>query len=194
MEAEEIRWEYGEGSCVFSVSILFRGEDMAFTIIEGRSEIMMKKIACLAFVLIVGFVFCAFAASAQTDDQGNDDRGMVGGYGGYNGQSMGMMNQGSGGYGMGQGMMRGHGYEMEQGYGRGYGQQYGGQQPPGPINEDEARQQVRDYLDANNDSDLRIGSVREQGNDYKFTIVGIDGSPVDTLLVNKDTGYMRSVH
>ena len=92
------------------------------------------------------------------------------------------------GYGMGPGM-------MGPGYGYGYGPQYGNQyqqQPQRPLTKDEAEQEVQNYIDSTRNPNLKIGEVQEKGNDYQVTIVTSNGSLVDTLLVNKDTGYMRS--
>jgi len=108
---------------------------------------------------------------------------MGGGYGGY-----GMMGPG---YGMGPGMM-GPGY----GYGYGpqyeYGQQY--RQPSTPLREDQAKQEVENYLSATRDPNLKMGKIEDKGYDYEVNIETKDGSLVNKILVNKDTGWMRSAY
>lgn len=99
--------------------------------------------------------------------------GMMGGYG----------------YGMGPGMM-GPGYGRP--YGPGYGPQY--QQPQKTLDKDQVKQQVENYLKATRNPNLKVGKIEEKGNDYEVNIDTKDGSPVDKLLVNKDTGWMRSAY
>jgi hypothetical protein len=115
--------------------------------------------------------------------------GMRGGYGGY-----GMMGPG---YGMGPGMMGGYGM-MGPGYGYGYGPQYGyGQQygqPSKPLSEDQARQEVENYLRSTRNPNLKMGKIADKGNDYEVDIETKDGSLANKILVDKDTGWMRSAY
>ena len=127
-------------------------------------------------------------------------------YGGnYNGSGYGMgrgmMGPGYG-YGMGPGMM-GPGYGMGPGmmgpgYGYGYGPQYGyGQQyrqPSTPLSEDQAKQEVGNYLSSTRNPNLKMGKIEDKGNDYEVNIETKDGSLVNKILVNKDTGWMRSAY
>ena len=122
---------------------------------------------------------------------------MGGGYGGY-----GMMGPGYGyGYGMGPGMM-GRGYGgygmMGPGYGYGYGPRYGYgqqyQQPSKPLDKEQAQQEVENYLKSTRNPNLKIGSIEEKGNDYQVDVETKDGALVDKILVDKDTGWMRSVY
>jgi hypothetical protein len=132
-------------------------------------------------------------------------------YGGYYGMGPGMMGPGYGyGYGMGPGMMSpgygygmgpgmmgpGYGYGMGPGYGYGQGPQYGRQygQPEKPLDKDQAKQQVEDYLKSSRNPNLKIGEVKEKGNDYEVNIVTKEGSLVSKVLVNKDTGWMRPAY
>jgi len=110
--------------------------------------------------------------------------GMMGGMrGGY-----GMMGPG---YGMGPGM-------MGPGYGYGYGSQheYGSQQQqsPKPLSEDQARQEVENYLSSTRNPNLKMGNIEDKGNDYEVNIETKDGSLVNKILVNKSTGWMRSAY
>jgi hypothetical protein len=119
--------------------------------------------------------------------------GMMGGYG----MGPGMMGPGYGyGYGMGPGMMggwcgMGPGM-MGPGYGPRYGPQY--QQPQKPLDEEQVQQQVENYLKSTRNPNLKIGKIDEKGNDYEVDIETKGGSLVDKLLVNKDTGWMRSAY
>ncbi|MEJ2656170.1 MAG: hypothetical protein P8012_03115 [Desulfobacterales bacterium] len=119
--------------------------------------------------------------------------GMMGhGYGPGYGMGPGMMGPGYGyGYGMGPGMM-GPGY----GYGRQYGPQYGRQyqEPQEPLDQDQAKQEVENYLSSLRNPNLKLGKIEEKGNNYQFDIETKNGSLVDKLLVNKYTGWMRSAY
>jgi len=108
---------------------------------------------------------------------------MGGGYGGY-----GMMGSG---YGMGPGMM-GPGYGYGYGPQYGYGQQY--RQPSTPLSEDQAKQEVENYLSATRNPNLKMGKIEDKDYDYEVNIVTKDGSLVNKILVNKDTGWMRSAY
>jgi hypothetical protein len=113
------------------------------------------------------------------------------------------INSGSG-YGMGPGMMgRGYGYGMGPGmmgpgYGYGYGPQYRyGQQNPQlskPLSENQAKQEVENYLSSTRNPNLKMGKIEDKGNDYQVNVETKDGSLVNKILVNKDTGWMRSAY
>ena len=95
------------------------------------------------------------------------------------------------GYGMGPGMM-GPGYGYGYGPQYGYGQQYG--QPSKPLSEDQAKQEVENYLSSTRNPNLKMGTIEDKGNDYEVNIETKDGSLVNKILVNKDTGWMRSAY
>ena len=95
------------------------------------------------------------------------------------------------GYGMGPGMM-GPGYGYGYGPQYGYGQQY--QQPSNPLSEDQAKQEVENYLSSTRNPNLKIGKIEDKGNDYEVNIETKDGSLANKILVNKDTGWMRSAY
>jgi hypothetical protein len=114
--------------------------------------------------------------------------GMGPGYG-Y-GMGPGMMGPGYG-YGMGPGMM-GPGYGYGYGPQYGYGQQY--QQPSNPLSEDQAKQEVENYLSSTRNPNLKIGKIEDKGNDNEVNIETKDGSLANKILVNKDTGWMRSAY
>jgi hypothetical protein len=97
-------------------------------------------------------------------------------------------NYGSGpgyGYGMGPGMM-GRGYGP--GYGYAYGPQY--QQPQKPITKSDAESLLKNYVSRN--PNLKLGAVKEEGNSFQADITTKDGSIVNKLFVDKNTGWIRS--
>lgn len=104
----------------------------------------------------------------------------------------------------GQGMMRGgqqgmmHGpwqgqQGMQQGWGRGqYGPQGGQQQQPAePLQADQAKQLAENYVAGN--PNLKVGEVtdNEEQGAFAATIVTQDGSLVEKLLIDKETGWMK---
>ncbi len=138
----------------------------------------MKKIALfLALALTFGLTFYAAQVEAQMGP------GMMG---------SGMMGGGMMGHGMGQGMM-GPGY---QGYGPQYappsGPQY--QQPQKPMEEKDAKVSLENYLESMRNPNLKLGKVKDVGYAFEAEILTKDNSLVDKILVDKRTGWMRSVY
>jgi hypothetical protein len=114
--------------------------------------------------------------------------GMTGpGYGYGYGMGPGMMGRGYGGYGM-MGPGYGYGYGPQYGYGRQY------QQSQKPLDKDQVQQEVDNYLKSTRNPNLKIGKIEEKGNDYEVDIETQGGSLVDKLLIDKDTGWMRSAY
>jgi hypothetical protein len=156
----------------------------------------MKKIILLLFAA----VFIGFALYSV---EGNTQMGQ--GYGPGYGMGSGMMGQGynNSGYSMGPGMM-GSGNGMGQGMmgsGNGYGQQYGPQygrqyqqQPRKPLDQNQAKQEAENYLRSMRNPNLKLGRIQENSNGYQINIVTKDGSLVDKVLVDKNTGGMRSTY
>ncbi len=121
---------------------------------------------------------------------------------GWQGQGMGpgMMHRGPG-PGMGQGMMQGwQGRGMMQGPGMGQGMtsdqwgrgQYGpsgGQQQMESLDQNAARRLAKDYVSAN--PNLQVGELSEKEDAYEAQIVTKDGSLVEKLLIDKQTGWMK---
>jgi hypothetical protein len=79
--------------------------------------------------------------------------------------------------GMGPGMM-----------GQGYGLQY--QQPQKPITKSDAESMLQDYVSRN--PNLKVGTVQDEGNSFEANVTTKDGSLVNKLFVDKDTGRIRS--
>ena len=139
----------------------------------------MKKIILLLFVMaFIGVAFYSIKGIAQ----------MGNGYGTGYGMGSGMMGSGSG---MGQGMMG-----SDNGNGRQYGPQYGRQyqQLQKPLNRDQAKQEAENYLRSMRNPNLKLGRIQEKSNGYEINIVTKDGSLVNKILVDKNTGGMRSAY
>ena len=93
------------------------------------------------------------------------------------------------GYGMGPGMM-GYGYGPQ--YGRQYAPQY--QQPQRPLNENQAKEMVENYLQATRNPNLKLGKIADRGYAFEVNIVTKEGSLVNKVLVDKNTGWMQSAY
>jgi len=129
---------------------------------------MKKSMLILAIALVTGLTVYVIEASARM--------------GGGHGMGTGMMGRGSG---MGPGMM-----------GRGYGQQdeprY--QQPQSPLGEKDARAILEDYLSSMRNPNLELGEIKDRGDAFEAEILTKDNSLVDRVLVDKNTGWMRSAY
>jgi hypothetical protein len=104
-----------------------------------------------------------------------------------------MMGSGMMGRGMGPGMMQGGGGMgpgmMGQGYGT--GPQYQ-QQPQKPLEKKDVEAMVQDYLASTRNPNLKLGKVKDEGSTFEAEIVTKDGSLADKILIDKNTGWMRS--
>jgi hypothetical protein len=149
----------------------------------------MRRFAMKKITLIVGMVtLTALIAMTPLYAQPAGPGATGPGYGYGYGMGPGMMGPGYGyGYGMGPGM-------MGPGYGGQYGPQYGPQyqQPQKPLDKDQVKEQVENYLKSTRNPNLKIGKIEEKGNEYEVDIETKGGSLVDKLLVNKETGWIRS--
>ena len=98
------------------------------------------------------------------------------------------------GYGMGPGMM-GSGM-MGPGYGGQYGPQYGPQyqQPRKPMEEKDAKAMLENYLQSTRNPNLKLGKIKEKDNYFEAEILTKENSLVDKILVDKFTGWMRSIY
>ena len=98
------------------------------------------------------------------------------------------------GYGMGPGMMGGNhgGYGMMPGYGTGFGAA-----PPNtgrPLDAEQAGEAVENYLKSTRNPNLKIGKIQDKGDRYEVRVETKTGSLVDEILVDKNTGQMRSAY
>jgi hypothetical protein len=112
----------------------------------------------------------------------------------------GMMGPGYG-YGMGPGMMGpGYGYGMMgpgysygmMGPGYGYGPQY--RQPAKPLEKSDVETMMKNYLASTRNPNLKLGKIEDKGNIFEADIVTKDNALVDKILVDKNTGWMRSAY
>lgn len=85
------------------------------------------------------------------------------------------------GYGMGPGMM-GPGY---------YGPQQGSQKP---LEEKDAKAMLENYLQSTGNPNLKLGKVTEKGPYFEAEILTKNNSLADKVLVDKNTGWMRSAY
>lgn len=99
------------------------------------------------------------------------------------------------GAGMGPGMMHHRGYGMMQrGQGQGAQQAAPGQTPGKPLSEDQARLLLENYLKNTNNPNLKLGGISSKDGFYEAQIVTQDGSMVDKIQVDKNTGWFRSAY
>jgi hypothetical protein len=129
--------------------------------------------------------------------------GMMGGRGYGYGMGPGMMGGQGYGYGMGPGMMGGQGYGygmgpgmMGPGYGYGPNQQYpyAQQQPQKPIDKDQAKTMVENYLKSTGNPNLKLGGIKDEGQNFEADVVTKDNSLADKILIDKNTGWMRPAY
>jgi hypothetical protein len=165
---------------------------------QSREEKKMKKTILLAITAIsvlglgvgMGYAHMGPAYGPGTSPGQSYNYAPYCGYYGGPGYGMGPGMMGPG-YGMGPGMM-GPGYGYGYGPQYGYGQQY--RQPSEPLSEDQAKQEVENYLSSTRNPNLKMGKIEDKGNDYQVNIETKDGSLANKILVNKDTGWMRSAY
>jgi hypothetical protein len=163
---------------------------------------MKKTVLVIALVIVAGFLlFFALGGFAQMGPgygygmgPGMMGYGYQGGYGGqqycpYCGSYLG---QGGGYYGMGPGMMGpgyGYGYGMGPGM-MGPGYQY--QPLEKPLQKKDAETMMGNYIQSLHNSDLKLGKVTEKDTYFEAEILGKNKVVVDTIIVDKNTGWMQS--
>jgi len=100
------------------------------------------------------------------------------------------------GYPMGPGMMEaypygpGHGMMGWYGYGGGPQKYYGNR----PIDINEAHAVIDDYLRQTRNPNLKAGKIKDIGNAFEAEILTKENSMVDKIIIDKDTGWMRSAY
>jgi hypothetical protein len=153
----------------------------------------MKKTLFIVTLSILGFLLVLGGVYAQTNNQGDNLPPQAGRYGPYQGY----------GYGMGPGMMGGQGYGygmgpgmIGPGYGYGPNQQYpyAQQQPQKPIDKDQAKSMVENYLSSTGNPNLKLGAVKDEGQNFEADVVTKDNSLADKILIDKNTGWMRPAY
>lgn len=141
---------------------------------------MKRFTLAVALAMVIGLTFYAVEGKAQMGP------GMMGpGYGSGHGMDSGMMGHGMMGQGMGPGM-------MGPGYGYQSGPQY--QQPQKQLEEKEARAILENYLNSTRNPNIKLGKIEDKGNAFEGEILTKNDSLVDKILVDKNTGGMRSVY
>ena len=100
--------------------------------------------------------------------------GMMGGYG--SGMGPGMMGRYGSGYGMG----------------RGYGRQ--SQSTGKSIDAKEAEAMMKDYLKSTRNPNLKLGKIKDAGGAFEAEILTKKNDLVDRILIDKETGYIRSAY
>ena len=63
-----------------------------------------------------------------------------------------------------------------------------------PITIDQAKSILERYIVFSGNPNIRLGKITEQDNYFEAEIITKDGSLVDKILVDKDTGWMRSAY
>jgi hypothetical protein len=169
----------------------------------------MKKTLFIAQLSVLMVLLALGSVYAQSSNPGTNPPPQRGWYcpncgsyqgGGY-GMGPGMMGGRGYGYGMGPGMMggRGYGYGMGPGMmGPGYGpnQQYpyAQQQPQKPIDKDQAESIVENYLKSTGNPNLKLGDIKDEGQNFEADVVTKDNSLADKILIDKNTGWMRPAY
>ena len=140
----------------------------------------MKKLILCGLVGVLAMLLVNSPIDAQAMDSG-----MMSG-GGYRGFDMGpgmMHDGGHRDYDMGPGMM-GQGYENEPYY----------HQNQKKLDSKGAERVFEDYLNSRNNPNLKLGKIKDEGSFFEADLLTKDNSLVDKLIVDKNTGRMRSAY
>lgn len=82
--------------------------------------------------------------------------------------------------------------QMGPGMMGGYGLQY--QQPQRPIEEKDAKAILENYLRSTRNPNLKLGKIEDKGNFFEGEILTRNDALVDKILVDKYTGWTRSLY
>ena len=66
--------------------------------------------------------------------------------------------------------------------------------PGGSLDKEEAEKMVQRRLDFSRNPNLKLGSVEDKGEFFEAEILTRDDALVDKLIIDKETGRMRSVY
>jgi hypothetical protein len=151
-----------------------------------KEKRMKKTIFIISLTLALAFALGTATVQSQSG-RGGYGSGMGSGYG----MGPGMMGDyGGDRYSRGPDMMGGYGYD--NGMGRGYGRQ---SQPPGkPLDANEAESMMKDYLNSTRNPNLKLGKINDEGRSFEAEILTKKDEIVDRVLIDKETGYMRSAY
>lgn len=153
---------------------------------------MRKSISIVPLIILAVILTFAGAYAQQTGPGAATDQGAPAQQGGWYCPYCGH-GQGMGRGMMGQGMMMncpmtGQGGMTHRGIGPG---------PQGkPVNEEQTKTLVENYVKSMNNPNLKVGKITEEKNKDYFVveIVTQDGSLADKIHVNKSTGWFRSAY
>jgi hypothetical protein len=95
------------------------------------------------------------------------------------------------GYGMGPGMMHRYWGRSPQ-YGPPHGPHY--QHPREPLKEKDVKGILENYLRSTRNPNLKLGTIAEKDNYFEAEILTKDNSLVDKIIIDKYTGWMRSIY
>jgi hypothetical protein len=76
--------------------------------------------------------------------------------------------------------------------GTGYGHRY--QQSNRHLEENDAKEILENYLKSTRNPNLKLGEIKDKGTVFEAEIVTMENSLVDKLLVDKNTGWLRSIY
>jgi hypothetical protein len=146
---------------------------------------MKRTILVMSLVTVLGIALYAGNGRAMGPEMMGQGRGM--------GQGMmaGDMMRGMMGGSMMDGGMMGRGVEPER---RDRYDEHTYRQPRAPLSESEARRMVEDYLRSTRNPNLKLGQLRDLGKVFEAEILTKEDSLVDRILVDKNTGSMRSLY
>ncbi|MCE5274147.1 MAG: hypothetical protein ABFD70_13500 [Syntrophaceae bacterium] len=147
-----------------------------------------RIIGMIFFLTTIVLASQTYAADEKDDSSASRDQGWFCPWAGqgYDGMGPGMMGRG---YGPGGGW--GHGGMM--GYGPGYG--YHSYNRSGKsMTMEQTKLLVEHYLTSMGNPNLKMGKITDKEKYFEAEIVTKDGSLVDTLMVDKQTGWMKSVY
>jgi len=99
--------------------------------------------------------------------------------------------EGGPGYGMGPGMMHRY-WSGDPRYRPRYGFDY--QQPQKPVEKKEVREMLENYLKSMRNPNLKVGKIKEKDSYFEAEILTKDDSLADKIVVDKNTGWMRSIY
>jgi hypothetical protein len=152
----------------------------------------------LAMGLVVGLTLYPLEGNAMMGGGGGGiGGGMMGGFGSAFGSGM----MGGGSYGMGPGGGQNMGPGSGQGTGPGMNfpgdaRQYGpqNQQLQRPLDKNDARGMAENYLKSTKNPNLHLGKIEDKGDAFEANVLTKNNSLVDKILIDKNTGSMRSAY
>lgn len=77
---------------------------------------------------------------------------------------------------------------------RGWGMGPGIMRPQKLLEEKDVKAIVENYLKATRNPNLKLGKIKEMESSFEAEILTKEGSLVDKIMVDKYTGWMRSIY